>query len=488
MKNNFSNRKITIVLVSVFLFLIVLKFFYPSQNKITEIPADNIKGSVWTKYKDWPPIDLVYTWVNGSDPVHLKKKFCDALDFKNCYTKYPNINGFTDHGELKYSLRSVDMYMSWVRKIYIVTNNQIPNWLNTSNPRIQIVSLEDFYEDPSTLPSFSSPSIQHQIYRIKGLSEYFISMDDDNFITKPSWPDLLVSQDGKTFSTDFYWTAVESHSKRQRRIGHNEVKGPRLNEFLESIKYVDTLYDQTYGYAYRSIMPHAPGVFKKSIMEELHKRFPIQSQKTIRNQYRHRDDFQFQFSYFWYLIQEKEFNFEEYFQNNLADQINNNLFDTNKWNILTDALGLKYHSDSIKRITRKIARENHILQEDGMVLTLQLLKKSDYIYNALANKYSSKLKYNFKFVDSRFRFIAIGPRLSRTKFNIKEYYRNKDKINFICLNDDLPTGDHELAIKIENIMLNFLKKHYHKPSQFELKDNKRNSVLRNDGLTLDDFD
>ena len=47
---------------------------------------------------------------------------------------------FQDFDQLKYSLRSVAENAPWFRNIYIVTNGQIPVWLNTSNPRVQIVT------------------------------------------------------------------------------------------------------------------------------------------------------------------------------------------------------------------------------------------------------------------------------------------------------------------------------------------------------------
>ena len=41
----------------------------------------------------------------------------------------------------RYSLRSIEKYAPWVRKVFIVTNGQIPNWLNLDNPRLHIVRL-----------------------------------------------------------------------------------------------------------------------------------------------------------------------------------------------------------------------------------------------------------------------------------------------------------------------------------------------------------
>jgi len=59
-----------------------------------------------------------------------------------------------DHNELLYSLRSIERYAPWVRKIFIVTNGQIPNWLNVNHPRIQIITHEMIFPNKSHLPSF----------------------------------------------------------------------------------------------------------------------------------------------------------------------------------------------------------------------------------------------------------------------------------------------------------------------------------------------
>lgn len=88
-------------------------------------------------------------------------------------------NRFEDNNELKYSLRSVEKYAPWIRNVYIVTNGQVPNWLNTSHPRIKLVNHSDIFEDKSHLPTFSSNAIESNLHRIKGLSEKFLYFNDD---------------------------------------------------------------------------------------------------------------------------------------------------------------------------------------------------------------------------------------------------------------------------------------------------------------------
>ncbi|XP_061085200.1 N-acetylglucosamine-1-phosphotransferase subunits alpha/beta isoform X1 [Conger conger] len=106
---------------------------------------------------------------------------------------------FEDNEELRYSLRSVERHAPWVRHVFIVTNGQIPSWLNLDNPRVTVVTHHEIFQNESHLPTFSSPAIETHIHRIPGLSQKFIYLNDDVMFGKDVWPD------------DFY-----SHSKGQK--------------------------------------------------------------------------------------------------------------------------------------------------------------------------------------------------------------------------------------------------------------------------------
>ena len=55
--------------------------------------------------------------------------------FKDVEKEASSLRRFTDWDELKYSLRSLEKYAPWVRHVYIVTNGQIPSWLDMENSR-----------------------------------------------------------------------------------------------------------------------------------------------------------------------------------------------------------------------------------------------------------------------------------------------------------------------------------------------------------------
>ncbi|XP_030071271.1 N-acetylglucosamine-1-phosphotransferase subunits alpha/beta isoform X2 [Microcaecilia unicolor] len=106
---------------------------------------------------------------------------------------------FEDNEELRYSLRSIEKHAPWVRHVFIVTNGQIPSWLNLDSPRITVITHKDIFKNISHLPTFSSPAIESHIHRIPGLSQKFVYLNDDVMFGKAVWPD------------DFY-----SHSKGQK--------------------------------------------------------------------------------------------------------------------------------------------------------------------------------------------------------------------------------------------------------------------------------
>ena len=105
--------------------------------------------------------------------------------------------------ELKYSLRSLEKYAPWINKVYIVTNGQIPKWLNLDNPRVKIVT-HDQIMPKYALPTFNSMAIEANLAHIPDLSEKFLYSNDDTFFGNNATPSFFFSKDGKTKWIDIY--------------------------------------------------------------------------------------------------------------------------------------------------------------------------------------------------------------------------------------------------------------------------------------------
>lgn len=123
-------------------------------------------------------IDIVFTWVDGSDPnwQEKAKKYMPERNFDN--------ERFRDWGTFKYVFRSIEKYALWVHHIYIITDNQCPNWLDLSNSKVSIVDHKEII-DEKYLPTFNSNVIQVNAHKIPGLSEKFIIFNDDMFLNAP---------------------------------------------------------------------------------------------------------------------------------------------------------------------------------------------------------------------------------------------------------------------------------------------------------------
>ena len=125
---------------------------------------------------------------------------------------------------LKYSIRSFQKYAPWIRNIILLTNGQVPVWLNTDHPNVRVVTHQEIFADKSHLPTFSSPAIEINMHRIPGLrwdfkllsywsdlyfaawerrllrinskppiSNRFIYANDDFFLMKPICPDVFIT-------------------------------------------------------------------------------------------------------------------------------------------------------------------------------------------------------------------------------------------------------------------------------------------------------
>ncbi|MGN9914828.1 stealth family protein [Micromonospora palomenae] len=125
------------------------------------------------------PVDVVYTWVDGADPEWLRRRA--EIAGVPYHAEAASAARFLSRDELRYSLRSLHQFAPWVRQVYLVTDDQVPEWLDRSAPGIRVVSHREIFADPSVLPTYNSHAIESQLHHIDGLSEHFLYLNDDVF-------------------------------------------------------------------------------------------------------------------------------------------------------------------------------------------------------------------------------------------------------------------------------------------------------------------
>jgi hypothetical protein len=139
-----------------------------------------------------PPCDAVITWVDGDDEAHRQKLslyLANAGNKTNSEAYEPT--RFNQVGELKYCVHSILRFAPWIRHIYIVTDAQVPpimrELVNTPyEDKVKLIDHSEIFEGfEQYLPTFNSRTIESVIWRIKGLSNHYLSLNDDFFLVAP---------------------------------------------------------------------------------------------------------------------------------------------------------------------------------------------------------------------------------------------------------------------------------------------------------------
>ena len=137
-------------------------------------------------YTDTSGIDVVFTWVDNND-LKWREKYQAHLSNSDTtkFALYSQDSArFENHNELYYSLHSVENFLPWARKIYIVTDNQTPSWFKQSeHPKVTIIDHTAII-DSQYLPTFNSHVIEAHLHNIPDLSEQFIYFNDDVFVAR----------------------------------------------------------------------------------------------------------------------------------------------------------------------------------------------------------------------------------------------------------------------------------------------------------------
>lgn len=145
------------------------------------------------------PVDVVYTWVDGHDPAWQARKaqYLGVGLSEIAHSADSAIPArYENREELRYSLRSVQAFASWVRQVWVVTDRQVPDWLRTDHPRLTVVDHRDIFSDPDALPSFNSHAIESQLHHIPGLANLYIYLNDDVLFGSPVRPENFFHGNG----------------------------------------------------------------------------------------------------------------------------------------------------------------------------------------------------------------------------------------------------------------------------------------------------
>lgn len=223
------------------------------------------------------PIDAVYLWVDGGDPHWIaRKQAAQGLDYDE---HSHHLSRFRDRGELRYSMRSLLFNAPWIRHIYLVTDAQIPDWLDVSSSRITVIDHRDIFSPEGGIPNFNSQAIASRIHTIPGLAEQYIIMNDDVFFNRPATPDLFFTPAGGVAVPMGRTLAVLAPSDYG-----SPVDAARKN--------TAGLIERDFNRAPTHLFRHTPVPQLRSLMYELEERYQTEFDALEKSQFRSRDDFE----------------------------------------------------------------------------------------------------------------------------------------------------------------------------------------------------
>lgn len=216
-------------------------------------------------YSNDYPVDIVYLWCNSSDSVWREKKNNELKKYgKSLDNDSVGDCRFIDNDELKYSLRSLEKFAPWINNVFIVTDNQIPEWLDTTNPKIHIINHSQILP-AEALPTFNSMAIETVLHKIPNLSEHFLYANDDmffgNFVEKSFFFNKLGAPIvrflkrriiKKIYRRLYGYTIAESYKLVKNKIGkscpnfpHHNIDAYRKSDLEECRKEFHEIFDKT---------------------------------------------------------------------------------------------------------------------------------------------------------------------------------------------------------------------------------------------------
>ena len=203
-------------------------------------------------------IDVVYTWVNETDPI-VSMRMQDArrmwpfqTEGRDALKRYRT----RSFNELYYSMRTVRKHAIGMRSMLLVTSGEWPTFPCKGVRRVR----HEEYIPARHLPTFDVFLIQRYLFRIKNLSKTFVLMDDDMFIMSP------------------FFLEREKGFRYHAKEGKNWPSHPLSSrEFLRGVQNANLLLRKLYpSHVQENVPSHTPRFVNKTTLYFINSNFPLE--------------------------------------------------------------------------------------------------------------------------------------------------------------------------------------------------------------------
>ncbi|WP_324651088.1 stealth conserved region 3 domain-containing protein [Georgenia sp. H159] len=225
------------------------------------------------------PIDAVYTWVDGEDAEWNARRLAAlGVPAAQRTAEATHSARFRSHDELRYSLRSLEMFAPWVRRVHIVLAGQVPEWLDTDHPRLRVVDHREIFTDPGVLPVFNSHAIESQLHHIPELAEQYLYLNDDVFFGRPVAPSLFFHGNGLA---RFFTSSALMDAGDHR---------PHDAPVTSAAKNNRAVIGEVFGRRVTHLFQHTPHPQLRSVLEHMEQTHAELFARVAASPFRHPDD------------------------------------------------------------------------------------------------------------------------------------------------------------------------------------------------------
>lgn len=251
-------------------------------------------------------IDVVITWVDGQDqPLAARRRqYATANELR-----HDDVAGTTRYAsldEIFWCVASINRFAPWVHRIFIVTDQQDPHvtpFLQQHFPEgfipVEIVDHRQIFAGyEEYLPTFSSLSLETMLWRIPGLSEHYLEMNDDFLMTRPVFPEDFFTPEGHPICYATWASVPFTRFTRMIKSRHDDGS-KRL-----TVKGYMTEAAEIAGCRWFYLkFGHTPRALLRSAFEACLALRPGLIERNIRHRFRHIDHFNAEELHYLYLHQ-----------------------------------------------------------------------------------------------------------------------------------------------------------------------------------------
>ena len=154
----------------------------------------------------------------------------------------------------------------------------------------------------------------HKFNTISDKEYHKLHSTTSSIVKKDSNSPLLKKKDKETienyYANDDIINLVHVNDDKKTNKPNNTEKLlnkiRNLDTYAESLLYVNRIYNKVYGFERRRVPAHMPFLLDRTIITKMQDKFYSEFQKTSSHRVRDSEDMQLAFSYYYFLISEKQ--------------------------------------------------------------------------------------------------------------------------------------------------------------------------------------